>query len=142
DAVSSMGDLETTRQALEAERRQLTEARDLARDAARNVRDSMHALALTLESQRAQITSLAQSLERMSTQRGQLDSRLGELHSQLDQGDTPVQALEVEHQNALGERVRVERVLAEARTQLDGIDAELRGLEQTRHQRDEQALAQ
>ncbi|SBV36007.1 Chromosome partition protein Smc [uncultured Stenotrophomonas sp.] len=142
DAVSSMGDLETTRQALEAERRQLTEARDLARDAARNVRDGMHALALTLESQRAQITSLAQSLERMSTQRGQLDSRLGELHSQLDQGDTPVQSLEAEHQNALGERVRVERVLAEARTQLDGIDAELRGLEQTRHQRDEQALAQ
>ena len=142
DAVSSMGDLETTRQALEAERRQLTEARDLARDAARNVRDSMHALALTLESQRAQIASLSQSLERMSTQRGQLDSRLGELHSQLDQGDTPVQALEAEHQNTLAERVRVDRVLAEARAQLDGIDAELRTLEQTRHQRDEQALAQ
>ncbi|HBN54830.1 MAG TPA: chromosome segregation protein SMC, partial [Stenotrophomonas sp.] len=142
DAVSSMGDLETTRQALEGERRQLTEARDLARDAARNVRDSMHALALTLESQRAQIASLSQALERMSTQRGQLDSRLGELHSQLDQGDTPVQALEAEHQNTLGERVRVDRVLAEARAQLDGIDAELRTLEQTRHQRDEQALAQ
>ena len=142
DAVSSMGDLESTRQALEGERRQLTEARDLARDAARNVRDSMHALALTLESQRAQIASLSQSLERMSTQRGQLDSRLGELHSQLDQGDTPVQALEAEHQNTLAERVRVDRVLAEARAQLDGIDAELRTLEQTRHQRDEQALAQ
>ncbi|MBN8799486.1 MAG: AAA family ATPase, partial [Stenotrophomonas nitritireducens] len=107
-----------------------------------NVRDSMHALALTLESQRAQIASLSQSLERMSTQRGQLDSRLGELHSQLDQGDTPVQALEAEHQNALAERVRVDRVLAEARAHLDGIDAELRTLEQTRHQRDEQALAQ
>ena len=142
DAVSSMGDLESSRQALEAERRQLTEARDLARDAARNVRDGMHALALTLESQRAQINSLAQSLERMSAQRGQLDSRLGELHSQLDQGDTPVQALEDEHQHALGERVRVDRALAEARTQLEGIDAELRGLEQTRQQRDEQALAQ
>ena len=38
--------------------------------------------------------------------------------------------------------MRVEVVLAEARTQLDGIDAELRTLEQTRHQRDEQALAQ
>ena len=142
DAVSSMGDLETTRQALEGERRQLTEARDLARDAARNVRDSMHALALTLESQRAQVVSLSQSLERMSAQRGQLDSRLGELHSQLDDGDTPVQTLEAEHQNALGERVRVDRVLAEARAQLDGIDAELRTREQTRHQRDEQALAQ
>ncbi|MCL7713955.1 chromosome segregation protein SMC [Stenotrophomonas mori] len=142
DAVSSMGDLESARQALEEERRQLTDARDRAREAARNVRDSMHALALTLESQRAQIASLGQALERMSTQRGQLDSRLGELHSQLDQGDTPVQALEAEHQNALAERVRVDRVLGEARAQLEGIDAELRGLEQTRQQRDEQALAQ
>jgi len=142
EAVNSMGDLESTRHALESERRQLGEARDAARDAARNVRDSMHSLALTLESQRTQITSLSQALERMSSQRGQLDSRLGELHSQLDEGDTPVQTLEGEHQNALAERVRVERVLGEARALLDGIDAELRSLEQTRHQRDEQALAQ
>ncbi len=142
DAVTSMGDLESLRQALESERRQLTEARDLSRDAARNVRDSMHALALTLESQRAQINSLSQALERMNTQRGQLDSRLGELHLQLDDGDSPVQVLEEEHQNALGERVRTDRVLGETRAQLDGIDAELRAYEQTRHQRDEQALAQ
>jgi len=78
----------------------------------------------------------------MSTQRGQLDSRLGELHSQLDDGDSPVLTLEAEHQNALGERVRADRVLGEARTLLEGIDAELRTFEQTRHQRDEQALAQ
>ncbi|MGE8287629.1 MAG: chromosome segregation protein SMC [Stenotrophomonas sp.] len=142
DAVSSMGDLESGKQTLESERRQLTEARDLARDGARSVRDNMHALALTLESQRTQIASLSQALERMSSQRGQLDSRLGELHSQLDDGDTPVQALEAEHQNALGERVRVERVLGEARALLESVDAELRKLEQTRQQRDEQALAQ
>ena len=142
EAVNSMGDLESTRQALENERRQLTDARDQAREAARNVRDSMHALALSLESQRTQINSLSQALERMGAQRSQLDSRLGELHSQLEEGDSPVVSLEAEHQNALGERVRVDRVLSEARTMLDGIDAELRSLEQTRHQRDEQALAQ
>ncbi|KRG41577.1 chromosome segregation protein SMC [Stenotrophomonas pictorum JCM 9942] len=142
DALSSMGDLEGTRQALESERRRLTEARDLSRDAARSVRERMHALALTLESQRAQVTSLSHALERMINQRGQLDSRLGELHSQLDEGDSPVLALEAEHQNALGERVRADRALGEARAQLDSIDAELRALEQTRHQRDEQALAQ
>jgi len=142
NAVSSMGDLESTRQGLEGERRQLTEARDLAREAARAVRERSHALALTLESQRAQVGSLSQALERMSTQRGQLDSRLGELHSQLDEGDSPVESLQAEHQNALEERVRADRVLTEARTLLDGIDAELRNYEQTRHQRDEQALAQ
>lgn len=142
NAVNSMGDLESNRQGLEGERRQLTEARDLARDAARAVRERSHALALTLESQRAQVASLSQALERMSTQRGQLDSRLGELHSQLDEGDSPVESLQAEHQNALEERVRADRVLTEARTLLDGIDAELRNYEQTRHQRDEQALAQ
>ncbi len=120
NAVSSMGDLESTRQRLEGERRQLTEARDLARDAARAVRERSHSLALTLESQRAQLASLSQALERMGTQRGQLDSRLGELHSQLDEGDSPVEALQAEHQNALEERVRADRVLTEARTLLDG----------------------
>ncbi|MDV3468391.1 chromosome segregation protein SMC [Stenotrophomonas sp. C3(2023)] len=142
DAVSSMGDLESVRAALENERRQLTEARDRARDAARGVRESAHSLALTLESQRAQIASLSQALERMSSQRSQLDSRLGELHAQLDDGHSPVEGLQAEHQQALEARVRADGVLSQARSLLDGIDAELRELEQTRHKRDEQALAQ
>ncbi len=142
DAVSRMGDLEGTRQAMEGERRQLTEARDQARDAARSVREASHALALTLESQRTQIVSLSQTLERMDSQRGQLDTRLEDLMAQLEDGDAPVETLEHEHQAALSERVRTERVLGEARTLLDSIDGELRSFEQTRHQRDEQALAQ
>ncbi|MCC5096479.1 chromosome segregation protein SMC [Xanthomonas campestris] len=142
DAVTLMGDLQGTRQALEDERRQLTDARDQARDAARGVRDAMHALALTLESQRTQITSLSQTLERMDSQRGQLDTRLEDLVAQLSEGDSPVETLEHEHQAALSERVRTERVLGEARTMLDSIDGELRSFEQTRQQRDEQALAQ
>jgi chromosome segregation protein len=110
--------------------------------AARESRDTAHALALTVESQRAQIVALAQALERMGSQRGQLDSRLGELAAQLSEGDEPVHALEAERQSALEERVRVERALSEARSALEGIDSELRGYEQTRHQRDEQAIAQ
>ncbi|MFB8831703.1 hypothetical protein ACE0DR_26065 [Azotobacter sp. CWF10] len=120
---------------------ELTEARDLARRPC-GTRARAFSLAPTLESQRAQLASLSQALERMGTQRGQLDARLGELHSQLDEGDSPVESLQAEHQNALEERVRADRVLTEARTLLDGIDAELRNYEQTRHQRDEQALAQ
>ena len=142
EAITSMGELESARQALEGERRQRTEARDLARDAARASRDGSHALALALESQRSQIGALTQSLQRMDGQRGQLDSRLGELAAQLAHGDSPVQALESEHQVALGERVRADRALGEARSLLEGIDNEMRGFEQTRHQRDEQSLAQ
>jgi chromosome segregation protein len=142
DAVARMAELEQARQALDAERRQLTEARDAARTAARESRDTAHALALTVESQRAQIVALAQALERMGGQRGQLDARLGDLAAQLSEGDAPVNALETERQSALAERVRTEKALGEARSRLEGIDNELRGYEQTRHQRDEQALAQ
>ncbi|MEL1266229.1 chromosome segregation protein SMC [Pseudoxanthomonas putridarboris] len=142
DAVTRMGDLETTRQALEAERRQLVEARDQAREAARTSRDTAHALALTLESQRAQIVSLSQALDRMGGQRGQLDSRLEELTLQLNEGDSPVQELEAQRQAALEHRVTADRQLNEARAALEAIDNDLRQYEQTRHQRDEQALAQ
>jgi len=142
DAVAAMGDLETARQALDSERRNLTEARDTARNMARESRDSAHALALTVESQRAQIVALAQALERMGGQRGQLDSRLGDLAAQLADGDAPVKALEDERQLALGERVRCERDLAAARSALEGIDNELRQFEQVRQQRDAQSLQQ
>lgn len=142
DAIARMAELETARQGLDAERRQLAEARDAARDAARNSRDTAHALALTLESQRTQAVALSQALERMGGQRGQLDSRLGELASQLSQGDTPVQSLEGERQAALEARVQADRALAEARSALEGIDNDLRGFEQVRHQRDEQSLTQ
>ncbi|MFT3668601.1 MAG: chromosome segregation protein SMC [Pseudoxanthomonas sp.] len=142
DAVDRMGDLESARQALEGERRERVDARDQAREAARTSRDTAHALALTLESQRAQIVSLSQALDRMGGQRGQLDSRLEELTLQLNEGDSPVQELDAQRQAALEHRVTADRQLAEARALLDGIDNELRQYEQTRQQRDEQALAQ
>ena len=142
DAITSMGDLETTRQQLDSERRTLTEARDTARNMARESRDTAHALALTVESQRAQIVALAQALDRMGGQRGQLDSRLGDLAAQLADGDAPVKALEDERQLALSERVRTERELGAARSALEGVDNDLRGFEQTRQQRDAQSLEQ
>ncbi|MGO4776582.1 chromosome segregation protein SMC, partial [Lysobacter sp. 2RAB21] len=89
-AVERMGELEDTRLQLESERRSLSEARDAARNAARESRDAAHALSLTLETQRAQIAGLSQTLQRMGGQRGQLDSRLSELSAQLNDGDEPV----------------------------------------------------
>jgi len=142
DAVERMGEFEAARAALEAERRGLVDARDQLRSAARESRDTAHALALTIESQRAQITSLTQALARMGGQRGQIDSRLGELSAQLATGDSPVDTLEQQRQVALEERVRTERALAEARSALEGVDNELRTFEQVRQQRDAQALTQ
>ncbi|MGV8931192.1 MAG: chromosome segregation protein SMC [Luteimonas sp.] len=142
DAVARMGELEGSRQQLEIERKALSDARDAARIAARESRDTTHALALTLGSQRTQVAALAQALERMGSQRGQLDTRLGELATQLSAGDNPVASLEQQRQAILEQRVVAEKSLAGARTVLEGIDNELREYEQTRHQRDEQSLSQ
>ncbi|MHC9085415.1 chromosome segregation protein SMC [Luteimonas sp. RIT-PG2_3] len=142
DAVGRMGELETTRAALEAERRNLVEARDATRNVARDSRERAHALALMLESQRAQIASLTQSLERMGGQRGQLDARLGELSAQLSEGSDPNETLEHQRQIALESRVDAERKLGAARSALEGVDNEMRVFEQTRQARDTQALAQ
>jgi len=142
DAVGRMAELEAARNVLEAERRTLAEARDAARAAARESRDTAHALALTLESQRAQVVALAQALQRMGGQRGQLDARLGELAAQLSDGDAPVVVLEQQRQAALEQRVVAEKALAAARSALEGIDNDLRSFERTRHEREEQALAQ
>ena len=142
EAVVRMSELEDARLQLEAQRRAFGEARDQARNMARETRDTAHALALTLESQRTQITALSQALDRMGGQRGQLDSRLGELSAQLSEGDVPVQTLEEQRQVALEQRVITEQNLALARTTLDGIDNDLRRFEQVRHQRDEQAIQQ
>ncbi|QWP75145.1 chromosome segregation protein SMC [Lysobacter sp. K5869] len=141
-AVERMGELEDQRQRLEAERSRLFEARDSSRNMARESRDAAHALVLSLETQRAQIAGLTQTLQRMGGQRGQLDTRLSELTAQLSDGDQPVQDLEQQRQVALEQRVIAEQDLTGARTALDGIDNDLRKFEQTRQQRDEQALQQ
>jgi len=142
DAVAGMGEHETTRQKLDEERRERAQQVEVARNTAREARDTAHRTALTLESQRARILALDQALERMGTQRTQLQNRLQELEAQLADGDAPVQALQAERQASLEQRIAVEKDLAAARTVLEGIDAELRAHEQTRQQRDQQALAQ
>ena len=141
-SVDRMAGMEQGRIALESERRNFSEQRDNARLAARESRDTLHALQLSLESQRAQVTSLMQSLDRMGSQRGQLDSRLGELVGQLAEGDSPVQGLEQQRQSALAERVRVDQGLTAARAKLEAIDNELREFEQTRQQRDSHSITQ
>jgi len=141
-AVAKMGELETERQALDAQRRTLGEQRDAARNSAREAREAAHQLALSLESQRARVVALSQSLARMGSQKAQLELRLNELQAQLAEGDAPVVALESQRQAALAQRVVADKDLAAARSALDGVEGEMRKYEQVRQQRDQQALAQ
>jgi chromosome segregation protein len=142
EAVGRMSGHEDERMQLDQLRRSLGEARDAARNVAREARENAHKLALSLESQRASVLALTQSLARMGSQRAQLEMRLNELKAQLAEGDAPVERLQAERQTVLDQRVLVEKELGAARSALDGVENELRKYEQTRQQRDQQALAQ
>lgn len=141
-AVERMGELESARIVLDAERQSVVSAREAAREAARQAREAAYALALTLETQRAQMDALVQALERMDGQRGQLDTRLEELAAQLVDGGSQSDTLEGARQGALAERVRSDQALALARSALEEIDGELRRQEQLRQQCDARALEQ
>jgi chromosome segregation protein len=140
-SVARMGELETERQQLDAQRRTLSEQRDAARNAAREVREASHQLALALETKRTQVNALSQALARMGTQRGQLDARKAEIATQLADGDAPIRALQTERQAYLDQRVLVEKDLAAARSGLEGVETELRKHEQQRQRSDQQALS-
>jgi chromosome segregation protein len=138
-AIAQMSDMERRRQTLDSERRALLEAREETRMNAREASDSAHQMALSVESRRASLTSLEQSLQRMQSQLVQFESRRTEIAAQLVSGSDPVSGLETERQNYLGQRLLVDKQLVEARQVLQEQDAELRRLEQDRH-RIEQAL--
>jgi len=141
-AVARMGELESARVALEAERDGVAAEREAAREAARQSREAAYALSLSLETQRAQMQALAQALQRMDGQRGQLGTRLEDLASQLADGGAQADTLEAQRQSALNARVQADQVLAQARAALEEVDAELRAQEQQRQQCDAQALEQ
>ena len=139
-SLTKMSELENTRLALETQRRQLTEQRDLARSTAREAREASHQLALKLENARTQGAALDRALLRMRTQHEQLQQRQVELAAQLAEGDAPVKALEAERQVCLEQRVVAERDLAAARSGIEAVEAELRRYEVQRQKADQQAM--
>ncbi len=138
-SLTRMGEMETQRQALDSERRELIEQRDQARNEARESKEQAHRLALAVETQRAQLNGLVQSLARLQTQKTALEQRRSELDAQWSEGDAPVLNLQNERQAVLDQRVLVEKELATARNALDAVDQELRRYEQQRHQKDQSA---
>ena len=139
-ALSRMGELEQTRQTLDAERRERVEQRDLARGNASQTRTATQELNLALQTARTRLAALDQAQVRMRHQREQLQQRQSAVNEQLAAGDAPVQALEEAHQVCLAQRVQADEALAVARSGIEDIDAQLRQHESLRQHADQLAL--
>lgn len=108
---------------LNGQRQTLTETRSQHSTQLSEARAEREAHALKLQSARAGLDSLSQSIDRMDQQVGELQSRYLELSEVLARGDAPIEALEKDRDELLTRRLEVEETMRLARVKLDEIEA-------------------
>jgi len=130
--LEGMKRLEDRRTGLEKLREQLKT--DLLSMREKAQQDQAHAqeMAIKVESRRSTKDSADQSLRRMETQLGQFSERATELSTQMEEGVEPLEQKRQDLQEKLGERLNVEKRMAEARRKLEATDNQLREFEQQR----------
>ncbi len=139
--MDAMADFEARRAALGSERQTLEEQRRQTRERASQSRTQAQALAIDLETRKANLTSVEQALTRTAQQLEQLDQRRGELLKQVETASEPIQKESVELKNLVAERLVVDKRLTEARTHLDTVNLAIRELDQLRVQSDQAVQA-
>jgi chromosome segregation protein len=100
-------------------------------------RAQAQALALQVESRTAQQSSLHDAMARLRTQRNQYQASHADVVSQLEDSQTPIEALEQRLDALLQERSNLERELTEASGKVEEADAEVRRLLADRGEREE-----
>jgi chromosome segregation protein len=139
EGLDLMGAHEDERHALESERAKIASQLETARMGAREARERAHQLELSVQSKKTALQSLLLAIGRITGQRETLIGREQNLKTQLEQSESPLEGLEESLQNALEQRVIVDKRIAEARARVDDCIEQLRKLDGER-QRAEQQL--
>jgi len=138
EAMTQMESLSRDREDLTGKRESLQNQLLEARSKAQSERESVHELAIQIESRRTLKRNLEQNIERMARQLESQQQRREELTESLQtvqSGDDKAQELET----LLEERLQVEEQLTEARRSVETIDNSLRQLEQKRNEFDQKS---
>jgi len=139
EAMVQMEALSREREVLTGQREELQTRLHEARSKAQSERESVHELAINIESKRTSKRNLEQNIERMSNQLEQQQQRRSELQQILGRGEEPVSNMQAELEVLLEQRLEVEERLTEARRLLETIDNTLRSLEQQRHDHEQKS---
>jgi len=131
EAMTLMEELSREREELTGKRENLQNQLLEARSKAQNERESVHELAIQIESRRTLKRNLEQNIERMTRQLETQQQRREELTESL-QGVSTGEDKTEELEKLLEERLQVEEQLTEARRSVETIDNSLRTLEQKR----------
>ncbi|MCW8854062.1 MAG: chromosome segregation protein SMC, partial [Gammaproteobacteria bacterium] len=139
EAMVQMEALSREREVLTGQREELQTRLHEARSKAQSERESVHELAINIESKRTSKRNLEQNIERMSKQLEQQQQRRSELQQILGRGEEPVSNMQAELEVLLEQRLEVEERLTEARRLVETIDNTLRSLEQQRHDHEQKS---
>ncbi len=139
EALTLMDQLADERETRMAERDTRRRSLDEARAQAQADRDSAHAIAIQIESMRTARSTTQQNLERMRGQQVHLRERREQLRAALEEGESPLAALQDELAQFLERRSGVEAELMEVRRKVEEIDHALRGEEQQRASKERSA---
>jgi len=137
-AVETLERLGAERAALEAQRDELRAELQRVRAQAEEDRQSVQNITIQFESRRTSKESAAQNLERMQSQLRQFRNREQEIRRQLEASQAPLEDNKAKLALALEQRVAVETELAGARQRVEKVEYELRELDQSRMQIDQE----
>jgi len=125
-AIDKLAALEPQRVALEQQRDRMRQEQDVARAAALAAQRLARELAIQVESRRSSHTSLTSTLSRVEQQLQGLQARRNQLAAQLEDGEAPLAAAQVQLEEALRVRAGIDAELQAARIASEELDAQLR----------------
>ena len=131
-ALENAETMEADRKQLQSQRDTLQEELQQHRSSLQKHREQAHQLAIKVEGSKTRLSSLLHNIQRMDeTQHTQMQ-RKDELVTLISQSNEPTEKLEQELKVLLGERLKTEESLTEARRKVEAVTHELRQLEQRR----------
>ncbi|MDT8403019.1 chromosome segregation protein SMC [Sulfuriflexus sp.] len=126
EAEATATKLDVERAELQLRRDNLRETLDQAREQARADRDTAHQHALRAESNRTELSSTRQAMQRIESQISTLEQRHAELQQFVTDSEAPLKNMEEELAQALSSRQEAEEQLNAARKQVQDIEHAMR----------------
>ncbi|NNF52077.1 MAG: chromosome segregation protein SMC, partial [Gammaproteobacteria bacterium] len=131
--------LQGERRRLESQRDELGDELDVARNRAITDRGASQDLALQVESRRSTQSSMQSGLERMRNQLTNLQTRVADLEVQIADGQSPLADMQSSLAERLEKNVEIKEALTRSRGEVEEVEERLRGLDQERLSRQNEA---
>jgi chromosome segregation protein len=132
--------LEKDNERFQQQRNELSDVKEKHRESLNTARSSWqethnesHGIALQLESFSSRRASYEQAIKRNDIQVSHLVGRLSELEKNLSENQSPVKEIQEKIEACLKDKIHAEKNLADARENVQVIEASMRELEQNRH---------